>query len=82
MEFKYSVVSTNVDGDKSTAKFTNAKSAFMWAKRLQEECISFVVNIYVKQEAAIEFAPVTISIADLKKEAGPIKSANKRKYRR
>lgn len=81
MEFKYSVVSTNVDGDNSTAKFTNARSAFMWANRLSEEGITFVVNIYVKQEASIEFAPVKITIADLKKEAGPLRANNKRKRR-
>ena len=80
LEFKYAVVSTNVDGDKSTAKFTNAKSAFLWAKRLQEEEIKF--EIYVKEESAIQFAPITITVADLKKEAGPIKATNNKRKRR
>lgn len=79
-EFKYAVISTNVDGDKSTAKFTNSKSAFLWARRLQEEGIKF--EIFHKLESSIQFAPITISIADLKKEAGPIKSPSKKRNHR
>lgn len=79
LEFKFAVISTNVDGDKSTSKFTNAKSAYMWAKRLQEEEIKFSANIIL---AGTSSSLVEIQLADLKKEAGPIKASNNKRKRR
>lgn len=77
VEFKYSVVSKNADGEKSTAKFTNPKSAYMWAERLQQEGTEFTV--YVKSSRPVEFSTVTITLGNLKKQAGPIVNQKKTK---
>jgi hypothetical protein len=72
-DFRYSVVSTNVDGDSSTARFISPKSAYMWAQRLKDEGIPFVIKDQTKA--------YDVPIAELKKEAGPIRTATKGRKR-
>ena len=80
LEFLYSVVSITTDGNRSVAKFTNARSAYMWANRLREEEVTFEIHVKVKQ--GVEFAPLKITIADLKKDAGTIKATSKKRKKR
>lgn len=71
-EFKYFVVSTNVDGNTSTARFMNATSAYRWAERLKIEGTPMSL---LKKGAKDD---ITITLADLRKEAGPNVSASKK----
>lgn len=71
-EFKYLVVSTNPDGDTSTARFLNAASAYRWAERVKNEGTQMSIS------QVIEGKEVTIALADLRKEAGPCLISSKK----
>lgn len=66
-QFQYRVAYANDEGDRSSARFLNARSAFIWAKRLSDEGFEFKIWCINKDGGAVE-----LSYAELKKEAGPI----------
>lgn len=74
-EFKYVVSYANDEGDRSSARFTNPRSAFIWAHRLHSEGFEFKIYKTHPEGGTIE-----VSFAELKKEAGPL-PAMKRKPR-
>lgn len=71
--FRYFVESTNPDGDVSTARFLNATSAYRWAERLRNEGVDMILRKITDSSTEI-----SITFTELKKEAGPCLTQNKK----
>lgn len=67
-ELKYVVESKSDDGLKLTSKFMTPVAAYTWVQRLSDEGTSYVAYKNGK----------TVSLSELKKEAGPCLTSNKK----